>query len=223
MKCFSIDVPAPSIVHYKHTNVKYLKISFNATVFPNETRPTGAVGPLTRNSFGIQFHYPGQRMRATVQNWRWKSHSPGDLIVMRYTFFSMTVLRSRNKRNNPCNENWRGDDKFIMGTGTFDASNNQDALDINPWTLVLDTLEATTLNVKSVKSDVVIGEDSTIYALTVIGGSTIIGKNSKVLLGASIINKVIIGDEVQIGIGAVVVRNLPCGIVVFVIRAKILI
>ena len=62
--------------------------------------------------------------------------------------------------------------------------------------------------------NVVIGENSMIFALTVICGSTIIGKNSKVAPGASVINKITIGDKAQIGLGAVVVRNIPAGIIV---------
>lgn len=69
-------------------------------------------------------------------------------------------------------------------------------------------------NLAHISHNVIIGENSMVFANTVICGSAIIGKNSKVAPGALIINKVIIGDKVQIGIGAVVVRDLPSGIVV---------
>ena len=62
MKCFSVDIPSPKLFPLNDRTVKYLKISMNSTVFRNGTRPKGNTGPLSKDSFGIQLHFPGQRM-----------------------------------------------------------------------------------------------------------------------------------------------------------------
>ena len=64
MKCFSVDIPSPKLFPLNDSTVKYLRISMNSTVFRNGTRPKGNSGPLNKDSFGIQLHFPGQRMRA---------------------------------------------------------------------------------------------------------------------------------------------------------------
>ena len=88
----------------------YLRIQVKTSIFANETRPSGGTGRVAKDSFGIQLHYPGQRMRATIQNWRWKKQASGapGRFVMRYTFWSMDVLKRRNKRSEPCDVDWKG-------------------------------------------------------------------------------------------------------------------
>ena len=74
MKCFSVDIPTMNSFPLNDPVVKYLQINMNTTVFRNGIRPKGNPGPLNQDSFGIQLHYPGQRMRATIQTWRWNGN-----------------------------------------------------------------------------------------------------------------------------------------------------
>ena len=110
-KCFTVDSPSPSEFPLKKNKILYLQIQLRTAIFPNETRPSGSTGRVTNDLFGIQLHYPGQRMRPIIQNWRWKKHEAGgepEKFVMRYTFWSMEVLKKRNKRSQPCNIDWKG-------------------------------------------------------------------------------------------------------------------
>ena len=102
MKCFSVNIPSPETYPLENTNVKYLRINLNASIFRNGIRPKGNIGYLNEDSFGVQLHYPGQRMKATMQNWRWqRSCNPP---LMEFKLYAMSVLQRRNKPNEPCNE-----------------------------------------------------------------------------------------------------------------------
>ena len=109
-KCFTVDTPSPTDFHLKRKKIIYLRIQLKTAIFPNETRPFGSTGRNGKNSFAITFHYPGQRTSPAFQNWRWKQQNSGapGRFVMRFTFFSMEVIKKRNKRNQTCNTDWKG-------------------------------------------------------------------------------------------------------------------
>ena len=109
-KCFTVAAPSPTDFHLKRKKIIYLRIQLKTAIFPNETRPFGSTGRNGKNSFAITFHYPGQRTIPAFQNWRWKKQNGGSpgRFVMRFTFSSMDVIKKRNKRNRPCNTDWKG-------------------------------------------------------------------------------------------------------------------
>ena len=102
MKCFSVNIPSPETYPLENTSVKYLRINLNASIFRNGIRPKGNIGYLNEDSFGVQLHYPGQRMKAAMQNWRW--HRSCNPPIMEFKLYTMSVLQRRNKPNEPCNE-----------------------------------------------------------------------------------------------------------------------
>ena len=109
-KCFTIDTPSPIDFPLKRRKIIYMRIHLITAVFPNETRPFGSTGRNGKNSFAITFHYPGQRTSPAFQNWRWKRQNGGapGRFVMRFTIRSIEVIKKRNKGNQPCNTDWKG-------------------------------------------------------------------------------------------------------------------
>jgi UDP-3-O-[3-hydroxymyristoyl] glucosamine N-acyltransferase len=66
-------------------------------------------------------------------------------------------------------------------------------------------------NLVHIAHNVVVGEDSIIIALTMVGGSVVIGDRAWVAPSATIINQKSIGSDSVIGLAAVVTKDVPAG------------
>lgn len=75
-------------------------------------------------------------------------------------------------------------------------------------------------NLCHIAHNVEIGENSTVIALAMIGGSTIIGKNCWIAPSSALREKLIIGSNALIGLGAVVVKNVDSEDIVVGVPAK---
>lgn len=75
-------------------------------------------------------------------------------------------------------------------------------------------------NLCHIAHNVEIGENTTVIALAMIGGSTKIGKNCWVAPSSALREGLIIGSNALIGLGAVVVKNVDAGDIVAGVPAK---
>lgn len=75
-------------------------------------------------------------------------------------------------------------------------------------------------NLCHIAHNVEIGENTTVIALALIGGSTKIGKNCWVAPSSTLREGLIIGSNALIGLGAVVVKNVDAGDIVAGVPAK---
>lgn len=75
-------------------------------------------------------------------------------------------------------------------------------------------------NLCHIAHNTLIGEDSVIIALSLVGGSTRIGKRSWVAPCACLKNGITIGEEAFIGLGAVVLKDVPDKVKVVGVPAK---
>lgn len=75
-------------------------------------------------------------------------------------------------------------------------------------------------NLCHIAHNTVIGEDSVIIALSLVGGSTKVGKRSWVAPCACLKNGITLGDDAFIGLGAVVLKDVPEKVTVVGVPAK---
>ena len=118
-KCVTFDIPFK-----KGTRVRTHAILLNNSVFDDRRRP--------KHGFVVSFHYPNQILRATSKKYTWKKDTAllntscelGDddeddafcqtyqnqTYSMIFDIDNVSVLRRRNKPQNPCIANWKNDD-----------------------------------------------------------------------------------------------------------------
>jgi len=120
-KCITFDVPFK-----KGTLVKTHAILLNNSVFDDKRRP--------KHGFVALFHYPNQILRATSKKYTWKKDTAllnqsceqdddDDMVFcqpyqkqtysMIFDIDNVSVLRRRNKAQDPCIENWKNDDMEV--------------------------------------------------------------------------------------------------------------
>ena len=103
-KCFTIDAP--------HNDTEMLW-SYS-TVINNNIFPSGARS--RHNKIYTYLHYPGQRLTAyyTVRT-EWNSRENMTISYqMIYDIKNVNVVARRNKRKEPCFENWKHYDEYVM-------------------------------------------------------------------------------------------------------------
>ena len=112
-KCITFDIP----FRKEHT-VKTYSILLNNDAFGEKLAPLGM-------DFAVSFHYPNQISRKTSSKVNWKGEKSlfnqtchddpdncayyGKSFAMQFEVGHVSVLKRRNKRNDPCIENWKND------------------------------------------------------------------------------------------------------------------
>ena len=98
--CYELSMP-----HDKNITEIYFRV--NNSIFPSGSRPT-MYGLLTI------LHYPNQLLTASYRKHVWpQKRNAMESYEMRFNIRGIEVLRRRNKRNFPCNENWKDHDNYI--------------------------------------------------------------------------------------------------------------
>lgn len=98
-KCFSIDIP-----NNLDIKIQRYEILFNTSIFPGGKRPES-------EKFGIKIHYPNQYLSSEMRRYSWKPHNQDKNITMNFRIQNIVVSNIRNKKERPCNENWKEDDQ----------------------------------------------------------------------------------------------------------------
>ena len=115
-KCFSFELP-----YIPNTVVWSLFITVKKDIFPGGDRFQNIAfdgSDPTEGGFKVSFHYPKQRFRSNFNmkyQWlkpTWKEEEKRNKLgyYMQFRIRGMEVLTHRNKRNDPCNEDWKNDD-----------------------------------------------------------------------------------------------------------------
>ena len=101
LKCFNINIPPDK-------DILLFSLVVQNRIFPKGVRPVVY-------GFRIFFHYPKQISRSiqtTKHNWPLQQED--STYHMRFNVDGMEVLKRRNKRNVPCNEDWQNYDDRVM-------------------------------------------------------------------------------------------------------------
>ena len=78
------------------------------SVFPTGNQPT-------HHEFEIFLHYPGQLLRSLeTGKYAWDPWEQTGVYSMRFKINSVEVIKRRNKKRKPCNEDWEHDDDGIL-------------------------------------------------------------------------------------------------------------
>ena len=101
-KCLSIDIP-----NDLQDKISVFELLFNNSIFPGGTRPRN-------DKFGVKIHYPNQLLTSKVAKYSWKKYTPEEHYSMKFSLQNIVVLNRRDKRNTPCNTDWKNDDQVIM-------------------------------------------------------------------------------------------------------------
>ena len=98
--CYEISAP-----HDENINSFYIRV--NSSIFPSGIRPLN-------HGFMILIHYPNQMLITSNRNNRWpQERNMTDSYTMNFYIRGAEVLRRRQKRDRPCNENWEQHDSDI--------------------------------------------------------------------------------------------------------------
>ena len=111
MKTFAFDTDYKPGKH-----VQAVEIVLNSTVFgTDELRPSNLDAKNGYKAFGVAFTYPGQGIK-TYSNvkyaWPVRKSDSNKYYTMEFSIKRMEVVAYRNKRNNPCIEDWRRIDEI---------------------------------------------------------------------------------------------------------------
>jgi len=100
LKCYSVDLPLKATT---------LELVIRKDIFPNGTLPSS-------NGFGVSFHYPGQFLKS-YDNMRYSWQTQQDsMMSSRWMELKINILEvtvRRNRKTQPCNENWTMDDSKV--------------------------------------------------------------------------------------------------------------
>ena len=98
--CYDLTVP-----HDK--NIHEFWFRFNSSIFPSSIRPI-------IHGFMTFLHYPNQLLIASSKNYQWPQQRTNlDSYSMTFHVLTVEVLKRRQKRERPCNENWEKHDDYI--------------------------------------------------------------------------------------------------------------
>ena len=103
-KCFTIISP-----EIGQKNLDYFGVYIKNDIFPNGKRTKGS-------NFYAYVHYPGQRFISyhTIK-WLWDvKRNETEKYVMYFQIKNVDVIQRRNKPFEPCLENWKDHDNYIM-------------------------------------------------------------------------------------------------------------
>ena len=100
--CFSVEVP-----NSLNGKIERFELLFDGSIFPNGIRPD-------EDSFGILFHYHNQFFTSPAKKYLWKTRHNYNRYTMQFKIQNIVVSNIRNKRGNPCNEDWKNDDHIKM-------------------------------------------------------------------------------------------------------------
>ena len=104
ISCFALKVP-DSVVR-KNIQSFGIKLSYN--IFPSGKRPL-------IHGLDTFIHYPKQLLRSLeTHKYAWNPSNENSELTMRFKTNNMEIIRQRNKRSQPCNENWKDDDDEIL-------------------------------------------------------------------------------------------------------------
>ena len=101
-KCLSFDIP-----NDLPDKISSFGLFFNNSIFPYGTRPR-------EDQFGIKIHYPNQLLTAKCSKYSWKKHDFWEDYTMTFILQNIAVLTRRNKKESPCNTDWKNDDQILM-------------------------------------------------------------------------------------------------------------
>ena len=109
-KCFAFDTP------YKQgSKILGIIISLDPKIFVNKRRPSTHLYGET--ALGVDLTYPKQVSRSfsgAKMMWPNRSNDSSVNYIMYFRVTSMNVVKYRNKRNDPCFENWKTYDRFCI-------------------------------------------------------------------------------------------------------------
>ena len=116
-KAFAVDKP-----YHKGQRIIRIWTKIKTSIFPNSIRPHKTEYNSSSHDFGgLEFilHYPGQIFRSWnlgIGKWAWplRTNASSKNFVMAFTRRNMDVLVRRNKRMDPCNEDWLNYDKDVL-------------------------------------------------------------------------------------------------------------
>ena len=103
--CYDLSTP-----HDRNINEFYYRI--DSSIFPSGIRPS---------SYGlvIVLHYPNQLLIAGNREHKWpQPRNQDDSYEMKFHVNAVEVLRRRQKRGRPCNQNWEDHDRVIKNKHT---------------------------------------------------------------------------------------------------------
>ena len=103
-KCFTINSPIPNT-----DLLWYFEVTIKNEIFPNGVRST-------ENSLYVYLHYPGQRLAGlhTIKNDFYSRKNQTTSYDMSFQVKDIDVTARRNTVRNPCIEDWRNHDGFIL-------------------------------------------------------------------------------------------------------------
>jgi hypothetical protein len=100
-KCFALQIP-------KYKDLEIFRILLSNKIFPNGVRPT-------YYSLKTFVHLPKQFMLSMyTQGWNWPYRSKHERYKMRLVLNAIEIVRRRNKKEQPCNENWKDYDDWVI-------------------------------------------------------------------------------------------------------------
>lgn len=111
VKCFTFDTS-----YKEESKINAIRISLDTKVFTNKRRPTSAFGSGDRRLI-VALTYPKQLTRCySSAKMRWPNRSNDSSInyQMHFAVTSMDVVKYRNKRKDPCIENWKAYDIYVQ-------------------------------------------------------------------------------------------------------------
>ena len=121
-KCFTFDIP------YLHQQLVFnFAMDVKNTFFGNGVRPVyygfDGSNPNDGGGFLVYFHYPGQRFTSyyTIK-YEWDSRlNKSKSYVMKFGVKNVEVIKHRHRVQEPCVEDWRNYDQFIMEDTMMEA------------------------------------------------------------------------------------------------------
>ena len=107
-KCMMVDVP-----YIPNQHLSFIAVVMKKSIFPNGTRP---VNPTSAGFFLVEMSYPNQRVRYSTGKCNWNVLSMNHSYGTKFIITGMEVLKRRNKKKEPCHEDWKEDDKMVRDT-----------------------------------------------------------------------------------------------------------
>ena len=89
--------------------VQAIEIIFNSTIFGSSRKRSSNFGPPNWRGFGVAFAFPGQSVKGFSNmkyTWPIRNQNSPAKYTMEFTITRMEVIAYRNKRTDPCIDNW---------------------------------------------------------------------------------------------------------------------
>ena len=103
--CLTVDVPFVSNQH-----LSWIKIIMKKSFFPKSLRPMSISGGAL---FMISIAFPNQRLRYSTSVTVWNAEVLNKSYGMKFQVTGIDVIKTRNKKSRPCDEEWREYDKKV--------------------------------------------------------------------------------------------------------------